>query len=106
MSGLVSLKTLSTQPTLTAAGTAQQITTSTKTVRSVLIYAAKNNTGAVYIGPDNTNAKIGTGINLDPGKSVTFRGDDINGTPQMIQLSSIYFDGATTGNKLVVFYLE
>lgn len=101
----VSLKSL-TQPVLTTAGTAQQITTSTIQARSVVIYAAKTNAGAVYIGVDNASAKIGTGINLAAGESYTLEGDKQNGIPSMILLSSIYFDGATTGDKLVVQYLE
>ena len=99
------LKTLSPQPTLSSAVTAQQITTSTLEVRSVIIYAADTNTGAVYIGTSNASSKYGTGVSLSPGNGYEIEGDYINGTPEMISLSSIYFDGETTGNKLVVQYL-
>jgi uncharacterized protein with LGFP repeats len=102
----VNLKTLSPQPTLVAAGTAQQITTDELTVKSVIIYAADTNTGAVYISTDDTNAKNGKGISLSPGQGYGIQGDRQSGTHQMVKLSSIYFDGATTGNKLVVQYLD
>lgn len=102
----LSLKVLS-QPSLTSAGTAQSIAPgSTIIARSVMIYAAKNNTGAVYIGNSDATAKVGTGINLSPGEGYPISGDSKNGTEDGILLSSIYFDGATTGNKLVVHYLD
>lgn len=102
---VVSLKTLS-QPSLTSAGTAQAITAGTETARSIIIYASKSNTGAVYIGSSDASSKLATGINLAPGEAYAFDGDNANGTMKMIQLSSIFFDGATTGNKLVVQYFE
>lgn len=99
-------KVLSPQPTLASAGTAQAITSSSKEVREATIYAADTNTGNVYIGMDNTTAKNGVGIVLAGGESMDIRGTDVGGTQEMVDLSSIFFDGGTTGNKLVVLYLE
>lgn len=105
MSISVDLKTLAIQPTLAAAGTAQAITALEIRVKSVILIASKSNTGAVYIGSDNTSAKVGSGVSLDPGEGYVIEGDRQSGTSQMVNLSSIFFDGATTGNKLVVQYL-
>ena len=99
------LTSLSPQPSLASAGTAQQIISTALESRTVIIYAAKTNTGAVYLGDSNANAKAGTGINLAAGEAYAIEGALINGTHDMIDLSSIYFDGANSNDKLVVHYL-
>jgi hypothetical protein len=100
------LKTLDPQPILGSAGTAQQITTSTLTVRSVIIQAADTNADDVYIADSDTNAKSGKGMTLSPKDVYIIEGEVINGTFEMVRLSSLYWDGAATSDKLVVQYLE
>lgn len=98
-----SLTTLDPQPTLTSAGTGQAIDDSDIMVLSAFIYAADTNTGAVYIGTSDATAKNGTGISLSAGNGINYT-SEVNGIRVPFKLSSIFFDGATTGNKLVVQY--
>jgi hypothetical protein len=89
---------------LTSAGTAQEISSSKLEVRSAIIFAASTNTGRIYIGDSDANSKAGTGFELDPDESYVLDGDKFGGDKHAFDLNQFFFDGATTGNKVIVHY--
>ncbi|MGH8743847.1 MAG: hypothetical protein ACREUY_06160 [Burkholderiales bacterium] len=71
-------------------------------VRSVVIQALSTNSGSIYIGGsdvDSTHA-----ILLAAGASLTLEAPAGKVDP-FIDLTAVYYDGATTADKINVFYL-
>ena len=100
------LNFLNPQPVLASAGTAQRLVGSDLTVKSFTIEAPAANTGSVYIGISDASAKVGAGHDLGPGDVMTISGDLYAQGQIYLNIYDFYFDGATTGNKLVVSYLR
>lgn len=100
------LKILSPQPSLTSAGTPQLVSTSKLVVSSYLIEAQKGNSGYVYIGDSIANTTSTKGVALAPGDRLEVGADNYEHRKAYFDLNEVYFDGDTTGNKLVVSYAE
>ena len=100
------LNFLNPQPSLTSAGTGQRLVGADLTVKSFTIEAPASNTGSVYIGVSDATAKVGVGHDLGPGDIMVVTGDSYAQGAVYVNLFDYYFDGATTGNKLVVSYLK
>lgn len=92
------------QQTLTLAGTRQQITSAQTIAYSVLITATSTNAGNVYVGNVSVSS-TNSAIVLAAGKSFQF-GPIINAGAgaEKIDLSKIYWDGSSTGDKISISY--
>lgn len=97
---------LDPQPVLISAGSGQRLVGADLTVKSFTIEAASNNTGSVYIGNSDDTAKLGKGHELGPGDALTWSGDSYAQGQVYLNIHDYFFDGATTGNKLIVSYLK
>lgn len=100
------LKILATQPVLTSAGTPQLITSISTVVSSYMIEAVSTNTGSVYIGDSVANTTSTKAHKLVPGDILEVIADNYEHRKCYLDLADIYFDGDTTGNKIVVSYLQ
>jgi hypothetical protein len=94
-------------PSLTAAGTPQRLSGSATAmwVREFEILAHPNNAGNCYFGGDTATASAARGRPLAAGESWPISGSEKDKEIGKINLSEIYWDGAT-GSSLVVSYLE
>ena len=86
--------------TISIAGTAEKLTSdSSKTsldtamVKSIEVYARKNNTAAVYFGPSDVSST--TGREIEPGGSVNIDFDDGS-----IPMDTFFVDASVSGDKL------
>jgi len=90
---------------VTAAGTAEALTTSDIDTKEVIIKAPAGNAGAVYIG-DSTVAAA-NGYILAAGDTITLTDLLANSNEDVkFALSDIYVDAANNGDAVVVIYLE
>lgn len=97
--------------TVATAGTRVRVTTSNIYVTSVYFEALNSgNTGSIYIGDSAVSSTLymsaltaGQGFRLTIDSNPT-RPSDANGGPE-INLSSLYVDGTTNGNKVQVSYI-
>lgn len=100
------LTLLNPQPTLVAAGTPQQLAS----VESLYLHiqAPPGNTGNVYIADSSANILAGNCHILGPGESMQIGTDDSAADEDKVILDSsdLWFDGSSTGDKLVVAYLN
>lgn len=94
------------QPTLASAGTPQRVSINDIWVRSFLVQGAAGNTGDMYLSDSESNASTTNRVALCPGSILHFNADNWGATDSMINLKDLWFDGATTGDKLVVMYLQ
>lgn len=107
----ITLKTtyLNPQPVLIAAGTPQLITAApgTETLYAH-IQAPASNAGNVYIADSAANILAGNCTVLGPGEILDIGTDDTAADEDCVKLnlSDLFWDGANTGDKLVVAYLE
>ena len=93
---------LATQPDVTSAGTPERIIATDLWVEECLIEAPATNTGVIYINSSNA-----TGTNrhtLQPGQFMTI--STSSRAAATFNLKEIWFDGATSADKIVVSYLE
>lgn len=74
----------------------------------VLIEAPLSNTGYIYIAGDEDSASDGNGHRLGAGECLEIQADSIatDGDHSWLDLYELWWDGDTTGNKLVVSYLK
>jgi len=98
-------KIMATQPSLTLAGTPQRISSVDLWVTSCEIQAQFGNTGRCYIADSSANCTSTKARALAAEASFTLVGDMFSGRNVLFNLKEIWFDGVTTGNKLVVSYL-
>lgn len=98
--------TMATQPTLVASGTPQQVAEVQTITRSWLIEAYNGNTGNVYISGSEATATSTTGHRLAPGEAIEYVRDNFEIIDVYTDLSDVWFDGDTAGNKLIVSYTE
>lgn len=100
------LTLMNPQPTLVSAGTPQQLAS----VESLYLHiqAPPTNTGNVYIGDTSANILAGNCHILGPGESMQIGTDDSAADEDKVILDSsdLWFDGSSTGDKLVVAYLN
>lgn len=71
---------------------------------SLIMEADESNTGKIYFGDSSVTTL--RGISLSPGQSLSLGFDQVYGGNNKIDLSTIYFDTATTGNKVRVTYIR
>ena len=100
---ILNFKLLDVQ-TLGTPGAAQRVSLSEIPVEAVLIQAERTNSGDLYIGDSSVDSS--KGIPLRPGARFCVDGDREHGAPCYIDLKSIYFDGATAGDKIRVLYIQ
>lgn len=102
MGDFTTLATVS--PVTLTNGVATQLSSSLIRTSSLIMEADENNTGKIYFGDSSVNTS--RGISLSPGQSLSLGFDNVYGGNNKIDLSSIYFDTATTGNKVRVAYIR
>ena len=91
--------------TITAAGTPERISTTDIFCTSVLIEAATANTGNMYVA---TTEALASSVNrhvLAATDTLAAQIDRWADLDQVINLKDLWFDGATTGERLVVTYM-
>lgn len=86
--------------TISTAGTRQAISSTAVPVASYLIEADASNTGKVYVG-DSTVAST-NGVALSAGESLSAESHE----DDELDLSDVYVDTATNGNKVRVQYIK
>lgn len=91
------------QGTVTTAGTPVQATAARIYAYSVVVSSDSKNTGKVYVG-DSAVAST-SGIELDPGQSVTITPEQIRGQTEELLLSDIYVDASVNSSKFRISYL-
>jgi hypothetical protein len=90
------------QKTVTTAGTEVQVSSGVLTVRSCVIQALAANAGKIYVGGSDVDSTHGA--HLSPGASLTL---EAPGDPTAyIDLTNVYVDAETNGDKVNVLYLE
>ncbi len=90
--------------TLTAAGTRQKVTASSLKTGRVMIQAAHGNTGVIYIGDVTVDATHC--VELAKGEVLLINAEqNDNEIIAEIDISTIYFDGDTNSDKILVAYL-
>ena len=93
------------QATVTTAGTAVQLSTTSTIARRLKVKALAGNTGNVYVGDSDVSST--TGWELDGGEEIIF--DDNTSVPRgsekEFDLSTTYVDAATNGDKVMFFYI-
>lgn len=100
------LTTLTTVPSLDAAGTAEQVVATSTLGFSAIIQALESNVGNVYIAGQEDEATSAKGHALAPGEVLRISPDkDDESKQHMIDLSDLWWDGDTAANKLIVSYM-
>lgn len=84
-------------------GVATQIVSTKTFASSVICYADSLNTGNIYMGGASVTTSNGIPISKNQSENISY--DLVYGANQKIDLSSIYFDTDTTGNKVRVLYV-
>lgn len=92
--------------TIDSAGTAKAISLTPILTHSVSITAHVTNTGDVHIGDDNVESSSETGTLLTPGENLEITATSYEGDTELIELSKIFVDADTSGNKVCVSYAE
>jgi hypothetical protein len=89
---------------LTAAGTAQALSASELLVESFTVQGKVGNTGNIFVG-DSGVSSTDFAIELDAGEKHTFKASEYAKGDAQIDLATVYFDGGTTDDDIVVSYL-
>ncbi len=84
--------------TVSTAGSAVQVSTTSKIIPGVLVRAFRTNVGEIYIGQDDASST--TGFPISPGDTLTLRSET------RLDLLSWYVDADTDGNKAAFAVLE
>lgn len=90
--------------TVSSAGNAVQLSSSSIFTSSATIQADVDNSGNIYIGDSSVTSS--NGIELKPGDVYEFSGDDIRGIGEQIDLSDLYVDAATSNDSVRVTYFK
>jgi hypothetical protein len=87
--------------TVTAAGTAEALSSDSVVASSLMIRAMKANTGAVFIGHYGVSSADNDG--LEASDTLSWDGDlDVTG----LDLADIYVDAAVNGEGVNIWYVE
>lgn len=89
--------------TVVTAGTRVQLTATSTMTPGCAIAAKATNTGNIYIGDSNVAATT-AGAVVRPGETIEITGPQIGGTEEEFDLSRIYIDAGTSGDKVTVGY--
>lgn len=84
-------------------GVATQLTATSIFASSVILFADNLNTGNIYWGGSNVTVSNGIPIAKNQSENVTY--DLVLGGNSKIDLSKIYLDCDTSGNKVRVLYI-
>jgi len=90
---------VATTKTVTSAGTAEALTSSSVLASSVIIRAMEDNTGYVYVGDSTVSSSTGA---LEQRTTIAFGGDNNVGT---IDLADVYVDADTNGDGVDIWYV-
>lgn len=90
--------------TVATAGTAVALTSSSIWARGLRLAAPAGNAGNVFLGGSTVSAT--TGIILAPGDHISLSDLMGAGDDAAVNLSAVYIDAATNGDKLTFAYLE
>jgi len=98
------MKITSYKRTVTTAGTAVRLATSTFKVQKVAIKALASNSGVVYVGKTHNADDVSSadGFELSAKESVSLDPFDVNGQDTVIDLYDIWVDAATSGEGVSV----
>lgn len=89
--------------TVSSAGTPVQVSATQILTPGCAITAKATNTGNIYVfGSGQTSSAAGAEVR--PGESIEITGPQIGGTEDEFDLSRIYIDAATSGDKVTVAY--
>jgi hypothetical protein len=90
---------------VTTAGTRVQLTTTDTITSSVIIQAKNSNTGTIYVGDSTVSST--QGLELSPGESIAFTGDNRNeGQADELVLSDIWLDSSVNGEGVQWAYYK
>lgn len=97
---------MSPQPTLAVAGTPQRVTTTDLWVRAAILESADGNTDKMYVADSEAKASTSNRHLLkEEGDYITMEVDQYGNLEGAFNLKDVWFDGAVSGEKLVVSYL-
>ena len=96
--------------TVTTAGTRAQASASSRYVVAVYVEALKTNSGVIYVGNSSVSSALYTAaLSAGAGFGITADSHGRVSTTSVgpeIQLSSIWFDTSSSGDKVQVTYFE
>lgn len=101
-----SLKPTQERITITTAGSPKVFSNVTLKVQDVLVIADPANTGVVYIGDSAVSASSGLGIPLNSSESATIDSTKYFGTEEFLDLNLFYVDSTSSGDVIILIYLE
>jgi hypothetical protein len=90
--------------TLALAGTAQKLSAAEIAVEAILIFADATNVGTIYLG--GTGVTSSNGIPLTAGQEIPIYTDRAHGATADIDMSTIYINGDSTGDKVRIIYMK
>ena len=88
--------------TLTAAGTAQRLSTTKILSGNILIQAEAGNTSNIILGDSSVLLATGNGLILEPGQAAGFEYLSPFLSGNFYDLNKIFFDGGTNGDAINV----
>lgn len=91
-----------TPVTIDTAGTREAISGSSVRCKSVIISADSLNTGKVYVGDSSVSST--NGVELSAGEDIILDADYLGNAEDELDLSDIYVDTASNGNKVRIQY--
>jgi hypothetical protein len=91
--------------TLASAGTAQQLSTNSERVVSVIIRPRSTNVGTIFVGTSAVVAATETGVLATATAPYVINPSAAAGELEEINLTSIWFDGTNTSDVIHVQYL-
>jgi len=92
--------------TVSSSGTAQQVSSTTLKVSGFAVTADPDNTGRIHVGDVDVTSSGDVGMPLDASAHVEYTPPQRDGTEGYVDLSTIYIDAATNGDKAIVIYWE
>ena len=90
--------------TVATAGTAVKTTTTKLLVRNFTVCAVTGNTGNIFIGGSTVSATLG--VPLAPAACHVFSSGGTGVAVDNYDLSSLWLDTATNGNKAIIIYAK
>jgi hypothetical protein len=91
--------------TVSSSGTPVPLSSSSVRTAACHIQADPSNTGVIYVGGVNLDATH-RGVVLSPDRGTEITGPHIRGIEEEFDLSEVYIDAATSGDKVIVSYFE
>lgn len=93
--------------TVSSAGTAVQVSSTSLRVSSATIMADPDNAGKIHVSDENVASSGDEGAPLSANGALVLEApDEKDGTPEDIDLSKVYIDAADNGSSAIVLYYE